>query len=274
MNLVTVASPDFALRAINLVESFLRFGGRGRILLCHFGDVSESFLRTVCDHYGERLACTEVERTCAHAHNPRFYFFKAYALQAAMRLREPFAYLDAASVFLAPVDDLERLLHERSRVFVQYPTRDVFKNARWTTAACLRKMGCDEDRFKNAHVYVAGFQAYVPTPDNASFVEEIFRLMHDPEIAGPSNWQMDPDGNGVCQAHRNDQSVLSLLIERRGWHQPFELEHFVRYGDVLTLEALTPELLVGTEGITRTVVPRFHRLDFVPPALLGKLNQP
>jgi hypothetical protein len=274
MNLVTVANPKFSLQAINLIESYRRFSANRRVLFCHFGDLSEKFIRTVTDHYRGQVAFAEVEKTCPHAHNPRFYFFKTYALHAAMKLREPFVYLDAASAFLAPTADLERLLRQRTRVFVQYPRVDFFRNARWTAAPCLTKMGCDADRFRNAHIYVAGFQAYLPTAENEELIEEMFRLMHDPEVAGPSNWQQDPDGNGVCQGHRNDQSVLSLLIERRGWHQPFELEHFVRYGDVPTLEAFTPEILAGADGLPRTIVARHNREDFVPPSLKSSLPEP
>jgi hypothetical protein len=264
MNLVTVANASFALNAINLIESYRKFSANRRVLFCHFGGLEQRFIQSVAEHYRGQVVFAEVERACAHAHDPRIYFFKAYALHAAMRLREPFVYVDAASAFVAPSANLERLLGDRTRVLVQYPPVDFFRNGRWTTGKCFRKMGCEEARFRNAHIYLAGFQAYAPTRDNEAHVEELYGLMHDPEIAGPSNWLQDPEGDGICQAHRNDQSVLSLLAERRGWREPFRMDHFVRYGDVPTLEAFTPELLAGATGLPQTIATRYRRIDLVP----------
>lgn len=264
MNLTLSTSHAFRLRAVNLAESYFKSMPGGRVIFCHFGgDISELFCSRLAERYKERMIILEVEKTCDHAHDPRLYFFKTFAIRCGMLLREPFLYLDSgASIVRRPIELLS-VLYNKTRFIVQYPPVVALSNGKWTSRRCLEKLGLNTEPFRVAPQYMAGLQAYLPTDENIHHVEEMFDLMHDPEIAGPSNLLFLPDGAGGCQFHRNDQSLLSLLMQRNGWSQPYEDNIFAMYGDGATTSRLAPEYhsrisaIKGTQGVSI----RHGRLD-------------
>jgi len=152
-------------------------------------------------------------------------------------------------------------------VFVQYPPVPTLRNIEWTTKACFKALGCDEPRYHNSIQYMGGFQAYMPTADNLKHIEEMCKFMLKPEIAGPSNWTQQPDGPNGCRAHRNDQSVLSILIERNGWHQYFEPVHFMKYGDYPTLQAWASHMIPNPQDYKQYILPRQCSTRFIPEQL-------
>ncbi len=271
MNLSLVTSQGFRWHAINLIESYRQNGPNKQIVFCYF-DIEQKFLDKVAQLYGGQVVMREVEQVCPHACNHHFYFFKTFALKAAADLNEDFLYLDAAEAIVKNTAHLQGLLAERSRVFVQYPRIPFFRNARWTTKACLKKLDCEDAGSLEAHQYMGGFQAYRRTPENWSHIAEMYRLMQDPEIAGPENVRINPDGNGVCQAHRNEQSVLSLLINRNNWHQPFDPKHFMRYGDYPTLATYAPSIIPNPGAFEQIVAPRVSKLSFLTTAIRQRLE--
>jgi hypothetical protein len=265
LNLVLAASPPFADRALNLIESYQRNSNDGRIIFCHFGGMKRWFLNMIEATYGDRIVVREIEPVCPHAYNPRFFFFKLFAIREAARLGEPFIYLDCSEAIVRPTAEFERQLNERTRVFVQYPRIDFFRNGNWTTRRCLEKMRCTEQRYLDCHQYMGGIQAYLPTAENLTHIEEMYRLMLDPEIAGPENIKALPEGEGGCRAHRNDQSVLSTLIERNGWHQPHDPAFYMDYGDMTcpTHSAMV-RAQVGAKPYDPVIVSRVDQLEFIP----------
>ncbi len=271
MNIATVCSGDFARRAINLIGSFFANGGDGTALFCYW-NVDTRVLQAIHDYYGDRVRLQEVECLCDHARNPRLYFFKTYTVYQAMRSDEPFIYLDAAEEVIDDISDLRNDLEHATRLFIQYPPVDVLKNGNWTTRKCLRKMGCDEPRYYACPQYMGGFQAYLPTTENKKHVNEMFNMMLDPDISGPSNWTHYPEGQDGCRGHRNDQSVLSTLIERNGWHQPFNPETFMRYGDYPTLQVYAPDVVPDPHGYKQTIIPRQDTSRSVPRPIRDRLG--
>lgn len=270
MNLATVASPGYAVAALNLVGSYFRnCAAAARVVFCHFGGLDPIFMSQVGRRYGGRFLFREVPKSCAHAYDPGIWFFKAYALAAGRELGEPFLYLDARAAILREPLEISQRLRGHTRFFVQLPPSPGLFNGRWTSRRCLQKMGCDEDRFRNFAQYMAGLQAYLPTPENWAHVDEMLQLMHDPEIAGPSRVVAKPDGpSGMCEEHRGDQSVLSTLIERNGWHQPFDLELFLKYGDLATARRYAADRVELREQPSVVVAIRQLGTEFVPPDLL------
>ncbi|MDP1712210.1 MAG: hypothetical protein Q8K86_07115 [Candidatus Nanopelagicaceae bacterium] len=264
MNLVTVADGNFLVSALNLMCSYRRHSPSfDRIVFCHF-NIPPTTIQKIATYFGDRFVAQAVEPVCPHALDPRLYFFKTYALHAAKRFNEPFLYLDAGELIVDSLLDFERVLKARQRVYVQYPHHPFFRNDGWTTNRCFQKLGCDDERFRGAFQYMGGLQAYLPTAENWAFIDEVYALTQDIEIAGPSCKHDRPDGpNGACRQHRNDQSVLSVLIERNGWQQPYDEGFFAGYGDIRT---------VIEQGIKQSQRPivlcrQFQRRDFIPQEL-------
>ncbi len=231
MNLVTVASPEFFYEAMQLIKSFKKFYSDSKIILCYFGGDLNADIP-----FSEDIHLIEVPRLCEHAHNPRLYFYKTYALKAAMSFNEQFLYLDSRHKLIKKPIDIENTLKEKDRFFVQYPHDDIYKLKVCTTSKCFKELECDSDVFKESYCYWAAIQAYNPTEFNKMFIEEMLCHMMNPDIAGPSNYLQYPEPhNQICKYHRNDQSLLSIMIAKYNIHQFYS--HYVssKYGDVHTL---------------------------------------
>lgn len=271
MLLATVCNRKFFDRAVNLIGSWFAAEPDGKVLLSVFNGMNSRSLDILQRYYKDRLTLIAVERECAHAWNPRRYFFKTFTLHEAGRLNEPFLYADSAfCVFRKPVE-LWRRLTQHTRAFVQYPPLPEFQCKHWTTRACFAAMGCVAPNFMHAPQYLGGLQAYLPTEENKRHLEEYYQLMLLPTVAGPDNNARYPDGSCGCRGHRNDQSVISLLIEKRGWQQPFEPEFFMQYGDPKTLSYLGVERAVAGVNVQPVIGARQNRRDFVPDDLKKEL---
>lgn len=230
MNLVTVVSPEFLNSAKSLIDSFQKIYPDDKVILCYFGgEIKDDII------FKENIYLIEVPHLCPHAHNPRFYFFKTYALKAAMSFNEPFLYLDSRHILIKKPIEIEKALQEKDRFFIQYSHEDIYKLKVCTTSKCFEKMNCELDKYKESYCYWAAIQAYNPTDFNKAFIEEMLIYMMDPDVAGPSNFIENPEPeNPDCLYHRNDQSCLSILIEKYNIHQPFDFNISQKYGDVDT----------------------------------------
>ncbi len=228
MNLVLVSNERFLLSAVNLIESYKKHSANQKIIFTYFGKVTLEDLAPIRDYYGDQIVFHPVPHTCDHAHDPAFFFYKVFSLFKAMEYDEPFLYLDCGAEILRPTDKVESMLREKSRFFVWVD----HVNRNWTTRRCFEIMGLTEERYKDALHYWGGCQAYLPTAENKAFIKEMFEWIHNPEIAGPDGDLWFPEaGNPECIKHRNDQSLLSLLIERNGWHQNVRNGYFLyKYG--------------------------------------------
>ena len=64
----------------------------------------------------------------------------------------------------------------------------------------------------------------------------MYDCMLNPKIALPDTTIKRPDGDrSPCREHRQDQSVLSVLIHKHNRHQQFNPTRNARYGDWQTL---------------------------------------
>ena len=219
MNLVIVASPDFLTRADRLIAQYRCFYS-GKVIACHFGGIKPD-------------GWINVPLLCEHAHNPRFYFYKAFAFSTGMDADEPFLYVDSDHQIHSRPLEIERALHEESRFLV----RDGDSDSRGreletcTPRQCFQEMGCDEPRYWKAPCYWAAVHAWAPTAANKAFAREFLSHMMNVKVAGPSNWINNPEpDNPVCEFHRNDQSCFSILVEKYGFHQPYDPDRQWKYG--------------------------------------------
>jgi hypothetical protein len=234
MELITCANATFLINAINLARSFNAFYS-STAHICIFGE-GIGDLPSVSGITFHRLTSD-----VPHAFNPRFYYFKTAALNYGFKIvKSEFIYLDSRYFIFSRGIEIEKYLERNSRFFVQYPQIEILKNKYWTTLKCIEK--CEGQSSNEVAQYTGGIQAYVVTSENRAFAMNMMNLMADPEVAGPSNHLRYPDGEGTtCVAHRNDQSVLTMMIGRYGFQQPYDPEIARRYGDIETIERFHPQ---------------------------------
>lgn len=105
-------------------------------------------------------------------------------------------------------------------------------NRRWTKRDCFVKMDCNESRYFDAHHFDGSFQIYQKTRKSSRFIDEYLKYCCAPEILTdqPSQCGM-PELPGFI-AHREDQSVLSLLAEKWGCEG---FRHPSQYGNHLKM---------------------------------------
>jgi hypothetical protein len=84
--------------------------------------------------------------------------------------------------------------------------------------------------------YWAAFQAYNITNENKNFINEMYRYAKIKLCLLPEVGVRHPDGNNSeCIEHRQDQSILSLLINKFDKHQFYDINKDNKYGDWQTL---------------------------------------
>ena len=241
MALATVASLDYMRYAEQLIKTY-RQHFSGKVFLYYFNGEKPTI---DADEY------ILVPDLCAHAYNPRFYFYKAFVIQDMMQKNDSFLYLDSCHRILGYPKEVLNTLDTKSRFFVCYPKSvatlpsTTINVGTLTTKRCLEEMGCDADQYREAPMYWAAIQAWTPTEENRRFANEFLESMKILAVAGPSNLVNNPEpGNPLCRAHRNDQSVLSVLIEKYGFQQPYDDEVWAKYGDHDTIRTVTPRSVI------------------------------
>ena len=236
MDLCTVISENFIPQAINLIQSYRVNSYDDRIYLYHFNTPAQK-LEIFKQLFSDQVTLIEIESDCEHAFEPRVFFYKAYAISHCLEnYSECMIYSDSANCFIKNRDIKADLID--GSLFMPYNDPKLV-NEYWTTARCFEKMNIPGSKL--APQYWAGFQAYERTEENIKFVKEMLRWMEDPDVAFPDTTVRYPDGeSSKCIEHRQDQSVLSLLIHKYNKHQTFEPDRNDRYGDWQTMVDFNP----------------------------------
>lgn len=89
------------------------------------------------------------------------------------------------------------------------------RNSEMTRRDCFYYMECDDERYSRAEQVTAGCQLYKKTARSLSFVGKYLELCCDQRLLldGPNHCGL-PNLDGFID-HRHDQSVLSLLAEKK-----------------------------------------------------------
>jgi len=232
MDLCTVISENFIYQAINLIQSYKVCSYNKKIYVYYF-NTDQDKLKIFKDLFSEQVVLKEVLPICAHALEPRAFFYKVYAINDCLiNNSDSMIYSDSANCFIKQTNELEGDLIDQS-LFMQY-RHPGLSNQYWTTKKCFEKM--DAVGAAAMPQYWAAFQVYRRTPDNIDFVTEMYDYMKDSEIALPDTTVRYPDGKDKkCIEHRQDQSVLSILIHKHDRHQFFDMRKNDRYGDWQTI---------------------------------------
>jgi len=228
MDLCTVTNRKYIKNAINLVNSY-KINSYNKNVFIYCFDMSNEQIKYVSTIYKE-INFLPVPKICDYAYNPTVFFYKVYALNDCINKSNGFMYSDATNVFNRFVDIKQHLLQDS--MFLPYNHKYLL-NKYWTTNKCFEKMNCISA--KDATQYWAGFQTYIASDNNKKFIQEMYDCMLDPDIALPDTSVKKPDGEqSLCLEHRQDQSVLSILIHKHNRHHEYNEERQQLYGDWMT----------------------------------------
>ena len=235
MLLATVTNDKYFFNAVNLIDSY-KVNSFNKQIMFYTLDLNDKYREYLKKRYGSQVIIEEIPKACDHAHSLTTFFYKASAIRSAMQKDHDFIYSDATNEFVKFTTDLRRDLKRRSgRIILPYG-HEMLKNKYWTTKSCFKRMECTETRFKEAPQHWAGLQIYSANEENKNLVEEVYQYMLDIEIAGPQVGIKYPDGqDSPCIEHRCDQSVLSILMEKYGMVEDFDVDLAHKYGDQQTL---------------------------------------
>lgn len=232
MDLCTVISQRFIPQAINLIQSYKVNSFDKKVYLYYF-NTDPPELAVFKKAFPNQIIPIEVKPVCAHALEPRAFFYKVYAINDCLiNQTSEMIYSDSANCFVRPTKTLEQDLTDNS-MFMSYNHPGLL-NQNWTTKRCFAAMNAAGAEIMPQ--YWAGFQVYKKTADNVQFVTEMYDYMLDPAIALPDTTVRQPDGaDAPCKEHRQDQSVFSVLIHKHNRHQFYDHEKSLKYGDWQTI---------------------------------------
>ena len=235
MFLATVTNNKYFFNAVNLIDSY-KVNSFNKQVMFYALDLDDKYRDYLKKRYGSQVIIEEIPKACTHAHDLTTFFYKASAIRSAMQKGHDFIYSDATNEFVKFTTDLKQDLERRGgRIILPY-NHPMLKNKYWTTKTCFEKMGCDDSRFHESPQHWAGLQIYSANEENKKLVEEMYQYMLDVEVAGPRVGIKYPDGqDSPCIEHRCDQSVLSVLMEKYGMIEGFDIDMAYKYGDQQTL---------------------------------------
>ena len=241
MDLVTVTNNVFAPCVFNLIESYRLNSSNEQVHIIYF-DLEQEYVDLFKKTYGKQVNLIPVQKDCEHAFNPRFYFPKGFALKYAAQNLKTFLMCDASHAFVNKTYDLEYYIEKDTRFFIEYPG-ETFKNKHWCSKKSLDILECNTKEIREAQSYWSGLHGYVVNDENKQMLMDQYHSMLHKDVAGPSNLIRYPDGpKADCIGHRNDQTVLSLMIYKYGFRQPFDLSKYNRYGDLQTMQVMMPNI--------------------------------
>ena len=233
MNIVTVSNDFFILNTINLFRSYEENSFNNKKILYYF-NVKEEKLNFIQKHINN-LELYEIPKINDYIYNTKIFLFKCYALKCETDKGRGFIYSDSANCFVKKDFFLSSFLQSNDRLLLKYPEK-IKKNKFFTTKKCFKILGCNAEDYMEKHQYWAGFQVYKYTQENKNLLNKQYEYMLNKDVSFPESNVEKPDGiMNDCWFHRNDQSVLSLLIEKYGLGQEFSYDIFNKYGDFYTV---------------------------------------
>lgn len=234
MDLCTVTNKKYLKNVFNLVNSYKLNSYNKKVFIYCF-DMSEKEVQELQQAY-RSYYFNIVPKIVEYAYDPLTFFYKSFAISDCILKSESFVYSDATNVFNRFIE-IEKYLIDDS-LFLPY-NDERLTNQYWTTKKCFEIMNCEHAKIMPQ--YWAGFQVYKSTEENKLFVKEMFDFMKNSEVALPNTTSKKPDGpNAKCVEHRQDQSVLSLLVHKHFRHQAYNLEKQQLFGDWQTFKVFNP----------------------------------
>lgn len=256
MDLVTVTNKKYIKNAINLINSYKLNLYNKNIFLYYF-DIEEEEINILQKKYKD-IHFVKIPKVCDYAYNPTVFFYKVYAINDCINKTKSLIYSDATNVFNSFVG-IEKFLIDDS-LFMPYNNNKLL-NKFWTTKKCFEKMECQTAKIMPQ--YWAGFQVYKNTAGNREFIKEMYEYMLDPEVALPDTSVKNPDGMlSDCIEHRQDQSVLSILVHKNFRDQKYDHKKQMLFGDWQTFKHFDNEYIYESKCCLSSRESKFGYLRF------------
>jgi hypothetical protein len=269
MNLVTVANEKYIPHTISLIESYNKQNFKENIFLYTF-ETKHDTLNKILETY-QNVEIIEIPRINDYIFNTQIFLFKAYAIYDICKKNKAFMYSDSANLFIKDALPVVKFVEKNDRLLLKYP-QDLKKNKYFTTSRCFKELGCNEEHIKEDKQYWAGLQAYMPTEKNKNLLKEVYEKMLIPSVAFPESKRERPEGiNKDCWFHRNDQSVLSILVEKNKLTQNFDYDIFNMCGDFPTVFDHDLKFKENFDYDKILIYPRYS--NFYGPKLPDKLKK-
>lgn len=257
MDLVTVVNHKFIKSAVNLLKSYKHHSYDGMKFVYWFGEPSDELQKVCID---DKVILIKVPEEVEYAYNPRAFFYKTFALYDASTRSKSFIYSDSTNCFIRDTIILEKDLIDGS-LLLPY-NNPLLTNEYWTTKACFRSIdGSFGSEWKPQ--YWAGFHAHIVTDSNIQMFKEMYELSKIEDVLLPDTSVKKPDGaTATCIEHRQDQSILSLLVHKYNKHQDFDFIKADRYGDWQTINNFDSTANFNPNSINRILMPRESKFGF------------
>ncbi len=269
MNLLTVANEKFIPHCIQLIDSYNQQPFRETVHLYVF-ETSEITKNKILMRYNN-VIIHDIPNINDYIYNPKIFLFKSYALKNMIGRKIDFIYSDSANIFARDCTAIVESLYKNKNLFLQYPIEGL-KNKFWTSKKCFKEMNCETQEYFDSPQYWAGLQGYVYNELNEKFILEMYDLMLNINCAYPESNIHKPDGfSEDCLYHRNEQSVLSLLIKKYGLEQEFDYDMFNKCGDFPTMFNYDKKYSDGFDLNKVLIYPRYsnmHGLNLIDPGTL------
>ena len=117
-------------------------------------------------------------------------------------------YIDSGAFFFRKITSILKIL-EKQDIWV---TTTPFIERQFTKKKVFKLMNCDTEEYKNSNQVQGGFIGVKKSEFSMSFLKEWLKYCCEPEIIFPQE-DKSKEETGFF-AHREDQSVLSLLIKK------------------------------------------------------------
>lgn len=124
-------------------------------------------------------------------------------------------YCDSGSFFMKKIDPLiEAIRSSEKKIWVSnIPLLEIC----FTKPSCFTLMDCDANYYKYTNQIQATFFLAVNNSQNRSFVKKWLRLCSEYKLLSPESGHLDKNVSiREFIAHREDQSILSLLCKKEG----------------------------------------------------------
>jgi hypothetical protein len=229
MDLCSVFSENYILSAVNLVKSYIINSYNQKIYLYYFNCNKDKL--SIFEKFGNNVILLPIESDIEYAYNPKAFFYKIYAINDCSKRSDCFMYSDVTNCFIQNATNIHLDLIDNC-LFLAYPYERL-TNKYWTTKKCFEVM--DSSFSEMMPQYWAAFQAYKMDTENRLFIDDLYSYGSNKDCILPEVGVKKPDNNDICIEHRQDQSILSLLINKYNKHQFYDINKDNKYGDWQTL---------------------------------------
>ncbi len=250
MDLCSVFSENYLLSTVNLVKSYFIHSYNKKAYLYYFNCNKDKL--SIFNQFGNKVQLIPVENENSYAYNPKAFYYKIFAIHHCSKISNSFIYSDSTNCFVSDATKIHLDLVDDC-LFMAYPYEKL-TNKHWTTKKCFEII--DSPMSEMMPQYWAAFQAYNMNDENKNFINEMYKFANIKECLLPEVGIKNPDNDSVngCIEHRQDQSILSLLINKFDKHQFYDIIKDNKYGDWQTLASFDKHYKIQLDG--RVLSPR------------------